>query len=241
MRHTGLRRGIAAFLFVAGAAFAGGPAITGDWHASVNGQPLALSLAAGGGGSLNGEPIRWSVLGSVLFIEQQGEISAYQFEQQGSRLAVAGGELAAPVTLERGKAAPSSPKGSAGRQSPAAPASGGRAASLVGKWCEAGSFSAVSGGGASHMGCFELRADGSYRYAYEGSMSAYAPGMYGGTASQSGDQGRWSMKGDTITAQSANGTVTNYRLELRNHPKNRDPMICLDGTCYVTYYQKAPW
>jgi len=27
-----------------------------------------------------------------------------------------------------------------------------------------------------------------------------------------------------------------------NHPKNkRDPMICLNGECYVSYYNKPAW
>ena len=30
--------------------------------------------------------------------------------------------------------------------------------------------------------------------------------------------------------------------EKRNHPKNkRDPMICLNGECYVTFSNKPPW
>jgi len=41
---------------------------------------------------------------------------------------------------------------------------------------------------------------------------------------------------------SRSGKVSSYALEKRNHPKNkRDPMICLDGTCYVTYYNKPAW
>jgi hypothetical protein len=32
-----------------------------------------------------------------------------------------------------------------------------------------------------------------------------------------------------------------YVLEKRNHPKNNDPMIVLDGEPYVTYYQKPRW
>ena len=112
---------------------------------------------------------------------------------------------------------------------------------LVGKWCEVKNFSANAGGGSASSSCFELRADCSYVYASERSMSAYAPGMYGGTSSSSNDAGRWSATASSITARSQRGTTTTYRLEKRNHPRNGDPMLCLDGDCYVTYYQKRPW
>ena len=66
--------------------------------------------------------------------------------------------------------------------------------------------------------------------------------MYGGTNSQSSDSGRWSYDGARLTAHSRTGKVASYALEKRNHPKNkRDPMICLDGKCYVTYYNKPAW
>ncbi len=39
-----------------------------------------------------------------------------------------------------------------------------------------------------------------------------------------------------------NGTYTYvYTLEKRNHPKNKDPMIVLNGQPFVTYYNKPPW
>ena len=84
--------------------------------------------------------------------------------------------------------------------------------------------------------------DGTYTYRHEGSMSANAPGMWGGTSSQSSDAGRWQVKGNQLIAQSQRGTTSTYALEKRNHPKNkRDPMICLNGECYVTFYNKPAW
>ncbi len=49
------------------------------------------------------------------------------------------------------------------------------------------------------------------------------------------------MGEQTKTARSATGRVTTYQLEKRNHPKNNDPMLLLDGQSFVTYYQKPPW
>jgi hypothetical protein len=88
------------------------------------------------------------------------------------------------------------------------------------------------------MACIELRADGTYTYNAESSRSVSA----GSTASQSSDAGRWSYKGGQLIAQSRSGQTRTYSLEKRNHPKNkRDPMICLDGACYVTFYNKPAW
>ena len=88
------------------------------------------------------------------------------------------------------------------------------------------------------MSCFELRPDGTYTYQSQSSMSATT----GGSASQSGDSGRWSVAGNRITAHSRSGQTTTYTLDKRNHPKNRrDPMICLDGDCYATAYNRPPW
>ena len=68
------------------------------------------------------------------------------------------------------------------------------------------------------------------------------PGYYGGTNSQGSDQGTWYVQGDRIYYNSQSKGPGSYRLEKRNHPKNvNDPMIILDGTAYVTAYQKAPW
>lgn len=73
-------------------------------------------------------------------------------------------------------------------------------------------------------------------------MSANAPGMWGGTSSQSADAGRWTLAGNRITAHSRSGQATSYTLEKRNHPRNRrDPMICLDGDCYTTLYNRPAW
>lgn len=112
---------------------------------------------------------------------------------------------------------------------------------LVGKWCLVTSFSANAGGGSSSSACFILQGNGRYQYQQESSMDAYGGGMWGGVSQENQDSGRWSVKGQKITAYSDSGQVYQYQLMLKNHPKNNDPMICLDDECYVTYYQKSPW
>ena len=89
--------------------------------------------------------------------------------------------------------------------------------------------------------CFTLFPNGTYQYHREASISAYAPGIHGGTASQTDDTGTWRVNGSTVIVNSRNQGAATYSLEKRNHTKTGDPMVCLDGRCYVTYYQKPPW
>lgn len=214
------------------------PALAGHWHGEMEGQTVRIQLDANGTGTSDGIPIRYQTMGRLLLVERQGQVITYGWELKNNQLHVGGGDLPGILVLKRGQAPASSANDGANN---AAAGSGGVARELVGKWCEVKNFSANAGGGSASSSCFELRADGSYVYASERSMSAYAPGMYGGTSSSSNDAGRWTATASSITARSQRGTTTTYRLEKRNHPRNGDPMLCLDGDCYVTYYQKRPW
>jgi len=219
------------------------PALHGTWSAGVEGQPLTVTFNPDGTGTVNGTPMRWQTLLRLLFIQKQGaDTESYTFDPQGDSLRVSGGDLPGVVTLTRGTAAAEAAAKSAQATQASSQSVGGGGQELVGKWCKGSAFTASAGGGSSRMSCIELRPDGTYTYQSEGSMSASAPGMWGGTSSRSGDAGRWSVAGDRITAHSSSGQVTTYALEKRNHPRNRrDPMICLDGDCYTTYYNRPPW
>jgi hypothetical protein len=104
---------------------------------------------------------------------------------------------------------------------------------LVGKWCSSGPSGPNDRDGASILECFQLNADGTYVHAHEGSITA---------ALRSPDFGRWSYRGSVLTAQSHDGRVATYALEKRNHPKNpSEPMICLNGDCFVARDSKPPW
>jgi hypothetical protein len=236
---------LASLLLVAALQAHANPALHGTWSAAIDGQPLVVTFEANGSGKVNASPMRWQVLGPMLFVQQQGgQPITYVYEAKGDRVTVSGGDLAAPVTLTKGTAAADAAKAklASAKPPPSSAASSGNGQELVGKWCKMSTFTANQGGGSQRSTCFELRADGTYTYQHEGSMSATAPGMWGGTSSQSSDAGRWKFAGNQLTAQSQRGTVNTYTLEKRNHPKNkRDPMICLDGECYVTFYNKPPW
>ena len=232
---------IAAFalaLFFAASAFAN-PALHGTWSsANVDGKPLLVEFAAGGKGKANGQPIQWSTLGGALFVQDQTGTASYGWKLDGEKLLVYPQGQSQPVVLTKGRVAydtgmKQQPK--AQQQASAKPSGNGQ--ELVGKWCDVGAMSS-NAGSSSRMACIELKADGTYTYNAESSRSV-AAGSY---ASQSSDAGRWSYKGGQLVAQSRNGQTSTYSLEKRNHPKNkRDPMICLDGKCYVTYYNKPAW
>lgn len=123
------------------------------------------------------------------------------------------------------------------------PSPGGRrvAQELVGKWCYV-NVNSTSSGGSSTEQCITLNADGSYEYYGESSRSVNTNSYAGGTNSQSSDRGTWTYDGTRIYYSSSSGAGSgSYLLEKINHPKNNDPMIVLDGTTYVTFYQKSPW
>jgi hypothetical protein len=214
--------------------------LLGTWSVAIDGQPLVVTFENGGTGKVNGTPMKWQTFGQLLFVQQQGQQAVtYSFQAQGDKLNVGGGDLNGTVTLTRGTAAADAAKkqqaAAAAKELPAA--AGGNGQELVGKWCKMTTFTANSGG-SQRSTCFELKADGTYTYRHESSMS----GNTGGTASQSADAGRWKVAGNQLTAQSRSGSVNTYTLEKRNHPKNkRDPMICLNGECYVTFYNKPAW
>ncbi len=123
-----------------------------------------------------------------------------------------------------------------GRQVGSPAVAGGVPQDLVGKWCYQSNVNAQGGGRMSNI-CFTLGGDGTYEYYGETSSS----NVYGGTASQTSDRGRWTATATSLTARSNTGKTVTYTLERRNHPKTGDPMLMVDGDAFVTYYKKRPW
>jgi len=229
-------------LLVAATAAQANPALHGTWSTALDGHPYVVVFKPDGSGSFNGKPLKWQAMGKLLFVQAQGEqAQSYSWDVKDGKLSVAGGKLNGVVTLSKGTAAADAAKAKLAA-APAAAKAGGAAVSgngqeLVGKWCLMSTFTANSGG-SQRTTCFELKPDYTYTYRHEGSMS----GSTGSTASQSSDAGRWKVSGNQLVATSQNGRTNTYALEKRNHPKNkRDPMICLNGECYVTYYNKPAW
>ena len=111
---------------------------------------------------------------------------------------------------------------------------------LVGKWCYV-NVSTSGTGGSSTDECITLNGDGTYEYYSERSRSTNTAEFSAGTASQDSDYGTWWVGPGRIYYNSSTRGQGSYVLVKQNHPKNGDPMIVLDGTSYVTFFQKSPW
>ena len=110
-------------------------------------------------------------------------------------------------------------------------------AELAGQWVFYVGTRANDGGGSSRQKVLTLRADGTYSYVAE-HVSTNPEGAAWGDRN---DSGRWSADATTITFRSQSGGTVSFRLQKRNHPKNRDPMLVIDGEEFVTATQRAPW
>lgn len=174
----------------------------------------------------------YKISGNLILIETQLGTSEFTFKLNGNKLALSAfGEETIYTRAGDNTQSSQNNQQSGGRVAP----------ELVGKWCWVNVTSTNTGGTSSEQ-CITLHSDGRYEYYGERSMSVNTDSYYGGTSSQSSDEGTWSYDGQKIYWNSSRGNGSgSYFLEKRNHPKNSDPMIVLDGETYVTYYQKPSW
>lgn len=119
--------------------------------------------------------------------------------------------------------------------------------SIVGKWYYYSSSSNYySSGSSSSERILEIKQDGTYKYYYEGGVSATNYDQYGNEVmhGQSGredsDSGTWRLQGNTLHVNSNTEGYQTYTLQKQNN-QNNEPMIVIDGDPYVTYYKKPPW
>lgn len=197
--------------------------LVGNWQSE---EGIKVQIRENGTLTINGEEFAYKVKKAVITIVGEEGAAAMPFVLDGDTLTVEfeGRE----IVYERVKA---------GAKNTAAKTNTGEGIiqAFVGKWCYLASMTGNNSYSSSR--CFILNANGTYTYSSESSTS----GAYGGTNSQSSDSGRWTATRTTLTAYSnTNGKIV-YPIELRNHPKNGDPMIIVDGDAYITSYQKPSW
>lgn len=219
----------------AASASANSNSIVGNWRSS-NGT---MSFNQDGTGAGNGEAFRYQTAGGyVTMANQQGSIRlAYQVQGDTMTLTGPGGSISLERADGNGRGTGGTTYGAAGGAPGGMSGGGSVAQELAGKWCYVSNVNATGGGARSSNICFVLMPDG--RYEYSGETDSY--GRAGGSTSQSSDRGTWTATESTITARSVTGRVTTYALQKRNHPKNNDPMLVLDGQAFVTFYQKPAW
>jgi hypothetical protein len=189
--------------------------IVGSWRSATG----SARFNADGTGVVDGQPGRYEISGNQLtLIGAQGQVTLpFEVRQDSLTLTVNG----VAVVLNRVREETGS---------------GSIHAELVGKWCWSSMVNAQQGGRQSNQ-CITMEPNGAYTYV--GGSDNYNP--YGGATTQSADSGTWTATETTLTAHSRSGKTTVYALEKRNHPKNKDPMIVLNGQTFVTYYNKPPW
>jgi len=205
---------------------AGTSGLVGRWQS----PDSVVQINADGTLTVNAVQYRYSVQANTLtLIGIDGSVPV-PFKLAGDTLMVSlNGQL---ITMQRIRAGQPTPGGgAAGSGGP-----GATAAELAGKWCYVSNFTANAGGRVSDE-CITIAQDGTYRYHRETSSS----GQYGSTASSQDDYGTWRLEGGALAVSSRTQGPATYPLTKRNHPKTNDPMICLDGRCFVTYGPKPPW
>ena len=177
-----------------------------------------------------GQTYPYSISGNTINLQTAQGIFSMQYVISGNQLALTVNGQSLTYT-----------KGMTVQNVPAGPKSGkGLDMSLAGQWCYVNVYSTNSGG-SSTSECITLKGDGTYEYFSESSRSVNTDAYYGGTSSQASDRGTWWTEGNRIYYNSQTKGQGSYQLEKRNHPKNNDPMIVLDGRTYVTSTVKSPW
>jgi hypothetical protein len=223
MRLVRLLVVVGAVLAIAVNALAQGAAsgLVGRWQS----PDSEVVIKADGTLTIDGTAFRYTVAGKIFTLIGSDGALPMPFELSGDRLTVLmNGEA---VVLQRGGANAAAAGAGSGT-------SDGR--ELAGKWCYLSNVTASNGGRMSDE-CFTIYANGTYQYYAETSSS----GPNGGSASQQSDSGTWSLSGQSLSVNSRSQGRSVYSLTKRNHPKNNDPMLCLDGRCFVTYGPKPPW
>jgi hypothetical protein len=203
----------------------GGSSLVGSWQ----GPQGLIQIMADGKMFIQNTAYRYTVQGNTLTLIGNDGSLPMPFQLNGNSLTVSLNGQTAVLTRVTGAAQGGSGGGGAG------------IAELAGKWCYFSSFSANAGGGSMTDECFTINANGTYSYHREGSISAYAGGMYGGTASQTDDRGTVQLQGTILMVNSQSQGASSYNVTKRNHEKTGDAMLCLDGRCFVTAYQRPAW
>lgn len=200
-----------------------------------------IEFKTNGKGIYNGNPFTYTVNGNTLTSTDNTGSNSFFFMFLGESLSLSGAGINVVLTKgHKGYKAETANNTTANNAGSNNSAGGGIDQSIVGKWCwvkASGNTQASS----SSSKCININGNGTYSYSSEGSISGYGGGYYGGSSSQSADNGTWKVVGNKIHVNSRSQGFQILSFEKRNHPKNGDPMIVIDGDTYVTYNQRPSW
>lgn len=200
-----------------------------------------IEFKPNGKGIYNGNPFTYTVNGNTLTSTDNTGTNTFFFMFLGESLSMSGAGINVVLTKgHKGYKAETTNNTTANNAGSSNSVAGGIDQSIVGKWCwvkASGNTQASS----SSSKCININGNGTYTYSAEGSISGYGGGYYGGSSSQSADNGTWKVVGNKIHVNSRSQGFQILSFEKRNHPKNGDPMIVIDGDTYVTYNQRPSW
>jgi len=190
------------FLFLATASAQQESRLFGSWQtkdSTDSAVVIRLTLNPDGTGTLDDTPIKYSVRGAQLIVNEAGTINNYGFKVSGDEMVVSGGDLDAPLTFVR----QGSGKGLGGRRSQ--PAAGKRSETpqketgLVGRWQSSEATVQINADGT-----LELNGT-SYRYSVKGNTITLA-------SSEGSAQFPFQLSGDTLQVLVDGRTVLYRRL-----------------------------
>jgi hypothetical protein len=142
--------------------------LIGSWQTKDGELVIRLTLNPDGTGTLDGTPIKYSVKGAQLIVNEEGTINNYTFKLTGDVMIVSGGDLDSPLTFQRQE----SGRGLGGRKSQSAFAGPAetkpKEKGLVGRWQSSQATVQINDDGT-------LNLDGkTYRYNVKGNIITLA-------------------------------------------------------------------
>ncbi len=110
------------------------PGLVGSWQTKDSELVIRVTFNPDGTGTLDGTPIKYSVKGAQLIVNEEGTINNYTFKLTGDVMVVSGGDLDSPLTFQ----CQGSGRGLGGRKSQpgvaAAAETKPKEKGLVGRW-----------------------------------------------------------------------------------------------------------
>lgn len=169
--------------------------LIGSWQTKDGELVIRMTLNPDGTGTLDGTPIKYTVKGARLIVNEEGTINNYTFKLTGDVMVVSGGDLDSPLTFQR----QGSGRGLGGRKSQPAAASEAkpREKGLVGRWQSSQATVQINDDGT-------LVLDGkTYRYNVKGNIITIAD-------SEGSMQFPFQLAGDSLNVL-VNGEVVVYK------------------------------
>lgn len=92
-----------ALMCLAGASAQQEPGLLGSWQTKDSSLMIRVSFNPDGTGTLDGTPVKYSVSGDKLTVNEEGTINNYRFKLTAGELVVSGGNLDQPLIFVRAK------------------------------------------------------------------------------------------------------------------------------------------